>query len=214
MQGKAEEGEGEAQGGGPEQQAGERQPSRRDRRIETLTHELGESRRRSDELNRRLDAMLVGQRQPQGETPEQRAQRMALLSPEERIQETLRESEVRHAREMQGLQFAILDGNDRAALEAKATVDPLYSKWKPKVETELVALRQQGQNVDLEKLMFYLIGKSAVEARKQQGNGQRAVAQRRVAQQRTRAPNSGSDTQGTRRDRNSSLERRLENQSI
>jgi hypothetical protein len=209
-----EEGEVEAQTGDQERQAGERQPSRRDRRIETLTTEVSEARRRNDELNRRLDQLLAGARQPQGETPEQRAQRLALLTPEERIQETLRESEVKHAREMQTLQFSILDGNDRAAFEAKATVDPLYAKWKPKVETELSQLRQQGQNVDREKLMYYLIGKNAVEARKQQGNGQRAGAQRRLQQQRTRPANSGSDTSANRRDRGNSLERRLENQSI
>jgi hypothetical protein len=191
-----------------------RQPSRGESRFQRLSNDLQEQRRRNDELNRRLDTVLAGQpRQPQGESPEQRAQRMALLTPEERITETLRESEVRHAREMQGLQFAVLDGNDKAAFEAKATVDPLFAKWKPRVETELATLRQQGQNVDREKLMYFLIGKNAVEGRKEVGK-QRQQAQSRVNGQRTRPSNSGSDTAPNRRDRNTSLERRLENQSI
>ena len=205
--------EPEPEPGDPE--PSERQPSRGERRFQILTSELQEQRRRNDELNRRLDGILAGQttRPPQGETPEAREQRLALLTPEERITQTLRESEVRHASEMRGLQFAVLDGNDRAAFEAKATVDPLFAKWKPRVETELATLRQQGQNVDREKLMYYLIGKNAVETRKEQGKRQRVEAGRRVNGQRTRPSNSGSDTQADR-GRTNTLERRLENQSI
>lgn len=210
------EGEDDAEPGEQAAQAGEqRQPSRRDTRIETLTNSVKEERQRRSELERRLDSLLAGQpRQQQGESPEQRAQRFALLTPEERITETLRESEVRHASEMRTLQFSILDGNDRAAFEAKATVDPLVAKWKPRVEAELAILRQNGQNVDREKLMFYLIGKSAYEGRSKVVSKQRQAGQARVNAQRTRPSNSGSDTASNRRDRNTSLERRLENQSI
>lgn len=210
------EGEDDAEPGTQGAQAGEqRQPSRRDTRIETLTNSVKEERQRRADLERRLDSLLAGQpRQSQGETPEQRTQRLALLTPEERITETLRESEVRHASEMRTLQFSILDGNDRAAFEAKATVDPLFAKWKPRVETELATLRQQGQNVDREKLMFFLIGKNAVEGRAKQVGKQRQAGKARVEAQRTRPSNSGSDTASNRRDRNTSVERRLENQSI
>jgi hypothetical protein len=191
----------------------QRQPSRRDSRIETLTNSVKEERQRRVELERRLDGLVRQPQLPQGESPEQRAQRLALLTPEERITETLRESEARHAQELRGLQFSILDGNDRAAFEAKATVDPLFAKWKPRVETELATLRQQGQNVDREKLMFYLIGKNAVEGRSKEVGKQKRAAQVRVNAQRTRPSNSGSDT-AANRTRNTSLERRLENQSI
>lgn len=209
-----EQGADDAEPGTQDRQASDRQPSRGERRHQVLSNELQEARKREADLNRRLDALLAGQtKQPSGESPEQRAQRLALLTPEERISETLRESEVNHRREMQGLQFAILDGNDRAAFEAKATVDTLYAKWKPKVEAELAELRAKGQNVDREKLMDYLIGKNARESRKQ-GDKQRQEARGRVNSQRTRPSNSGSDTAPNRRDRNTSLERRLENQSI
>lgn len=193
----------------PDQQ---RQPSRRDRRIEALTTSLAEERRQREELNRRLDAVLTGQqpRQPQGETPEQRAQRLALLTPEERIREELNEAKHGFAVQMQRMQFTSQDGADRAAFQAKATVDPLYKKWSDKVEAELTTLRNQGMNTDREKLMYYLIGKAAVEGRQANGARERVQAQRRVQQQRTRPANSGSDV-APRRDRGSSLERRLEN---
>jgi hypothetical protein len=203
-----------AQSEGDQQSGEQRPPSRRDQRIETLTTSIKEERQRRAELERRLDGLLAGQpRQPAGESPEQRAQRLALLTPEERITETLRESEQRHAGELRNLQFSIADGNDRAAFEAKATVDPLFAKWKPRVEAELTTLRHNGQNVDREKLMFYLIGKNAVEGRSKTVGQQRQQARARVNAQRTKPSNSGSDT-AANRNRNSSLERRLENQLI
>jgi hypothetical protein len=203
----------------PDRQAGDQQqqPSRRDRRIETLTTSLAEERRLREETNKRLDAILAGQQQsraPQGETPEARANRLALLDPEARIREELNEAKQGFAREMQVVRFTTQDGNDRAAFQAKATVDPLYKKWEPRVEAELTELRRQGQNVDRERLMYYLIGKNAVEGRQAARPGQRAAAERRVSQQRTRPSNSGSDVQAQRRDRGNSLEKRLENQAL
>jgi hypothetical protein len=193
------------------------QPSRRDRRIETLTTSLAEERRHREELNRRLDALLSGQVQrPQpGESPETRAQRLALLTPEERMREDLQVATQGFAREMAATRFQTQDGNDRAAFEAKALVDPLFKKWAPRVETELQTLRQQNQNVEREKLMYYLIGKNAVENRSGAARQQRAAAQQRVRSQTTRPSNSGSDVAANRRsDRNASLERRLENQQL
>lgn len=193
----------------------DRQPSRRDRRIETLTSALAETRQRNEELNRRIDQIFAGQnnRPSQGETPEQREQRRALMTPEERLQETIRESNDTHRREMAQLQFTLKDGSDRAAFEAKCTVDPFYAKWKPKVEEELASLQRQGMTADREKVLYYLIGKNAVEGRGKQGKQQRQEAQRRVAANRTRPANAGNDTGGGR-SRPNSLERRLENQLI
>ena len=198
------------------QEQTEQQPSRRDRRIETLTASLAEERRLREDTNRRLDVLLAGQqnRPPAGESPEARAQRLALLTPEERITAELQDAKQTFSREMQVVRFQSEDNGDRAAYEAKATVDPLYAKWRPKVEAELTDLRRQGMNVSRERLMYYLIGKNAVEGRQAVKGPQRAAAQTRVNAQRTRPSNSGSDVQGTRRDRTASLERRLENQSL
>jgi hypothetical protein len=202
----------------PDRQAGDqqRQPSRGESRQQKLANDLREARQREADLNRRLDLALAGRtpQPPQGETPEARANRLALLDPEARIREELNEAKQGFAREMQVVRFTTQDGNDRAAFQAKATVDPLYKKWEPRVEAELTELRRQGQNVDRERLMYYLIGKNAVEGRQAARPGQRAAAERRVSQQRTRPSNSGSDVQAQRRDRGNSLEKRLENQAL
>ena len=195
----------------------EQQPSRRDRRIETLTTALSEQRQRNDDLNRRLDAFLAGQnRVPQGESPEQRAQRLSLMTPEERLTETFREEREAHRRDMAQLQFTVVDGNDRAAFEAKCTVDPRYQKYKAKVEAKLAELHRAGQNTSRENVLRWVLGDRVMEAwvdgkTTQQSRGE---AQRRVNAQRTRSTNSGSDVSTGRRSQSSSLEKRLENVSI
>jgi hypothetical protein len=196
--------------------AGAQRPSRGESRHQALANELREARQREADLNRRLDQVLAVRPAPaqQGETPEARANRLALLTPEERIREEMHETRQTFAREMQVMRFQSADNSDRAAYEAKATVDPLYAKWRPKVEAELAELRAQNMTAPRERIMYYLIGKSAVEGRGAEKGKQRADGARRVQRQQTRPGNSGSDVSSTRRDRNNSLERRLENQSL
>lgn len=196
------------------QQEGER-PHRRDRRIETLTTQLAEEKRNREDLNRRLDAVLTNQhRPPQGETPEARAQRLALLTPEDRMTTEMHETRQAFHRDMAVMQFQTQDANDKSAFQAKATVDPLYKKWDSRVEAELAELRRQNMTAPRERIMYYLIGKNAVEGRGAVKFGQRREAQRRVERQTTRPTNSGSDVSAPRRERGNSLERRLENQPL
>lgn len=190
------------------------QPSRGERRFQSLTSELAKERQQREDLSRRLDAVLGQQRQPVQETPEARAQRHALMTPEERMREDLQVASFTHQREMQTLRFQMQDNSDKTAFEAKSAVDKRYAKWKSEVERELLALRQQGQNVEREKLMYYLIGKNAVENGQAVVAQQRTEAQRRVQRQSVRPTNSGSDIQASRRERGNSLEKRLENQAL
>lgn len=192
----------------------ERQPTgRADRRIQSLRDEIRQRDTRMADLERRLNESLARQTpvQQTGETPDQRAQRMALLTPEERMHETLREAEIRHTQQLNQVSFQLQDGQDKTAFQAKSLVDPLYQKWESKVEAELAVLRTKNQNVPREALMFYLIGQNAVTNRKEAGKQQRAQAERRVNAQRTRPNNARSDTASERRSQGNTLERRLEN---
>jgi hypothetical protein len=197
-------------------QGQDRQPSRGENRIQTLRNELKERDARLAEMNRRIDTLVSTQApaRPMGETPEQRAQRFALMTPQEQIAETLRESEQRHAALLNAMQMQMLDTADRTAFQSKAAVDPLYGRWAPKVEGKLAELRAKGQNVDREVLLKFMIGEAALERRSsKEGRTEVRQAQRRVQAQRTRPTNSGSDTQAQRRT-GSSVERRLENMQI
>lgn len=193
-----------------------RQPTRGENRFQALRNdnqrlaaELSDTRRRLDEISRRME-------QPKAqESPEARAQRLALMTPEERISETLRESEQRMQTQFQNMQFQSADQASRTAFSAKATVDPLYAKYAPKVEAMIAEERAKGYPiVDRELVLQILIGRAALERRSsKEGKQEVRQAQRRVAAQRTRPINSGSDTQATRR-QGESLERRLENMQI
>ena len=198
----------------PQQQP--RQPSRAETRIRTLTEQIRERDARLAETNRRIDDLIARQQQPQPqrETAEQRAARFAIMTPQEQIAESLRESEARWEQRMQGFQLQTVETQDRTAFQAKAAVNPVYAKWAPKVEGKKAELAAKGQMVDRETILKYLIGEAALD-RLNSKEGKREVqqAQTRVANARVKPTNSASDTQATRRQQ-VSLERRLENLQI
>lgn len=200
----------------PEQTRSDRQPSRSESRIRTLIEEARQAKQAAADAMRRLDELQRRVEQPrtQAETPEQRAARFAMMTPQEQIAETLRESEARHTASMNAMQMQMLDTADRTAFQAKSAVDPLYAKWGPKVEGKLAELRAKGQNVERVVLLKFMIGDAALERRgSKEARTEVRAAQRRVNAQRTRPTNAGSDTQAQRRP-GASLERRLENVQI
>jgi hypothetical protein len=210
----------------PDQGEGEPPPPRRteraSRRITAQQETILTQRRELEDLRQRVDQMMRQQNlPPQGETPQQREQRFALLSPEERIREEMRESEHRHTAQLQMMQFNMMDTSDKAAFDAKAAVDPFYRKWGPRVEAELAKMRnhpdpRQRSTAPRENLLYYLVGRAAIEARSGGANRQqKRAASARVEAQRTRPGNARSDQPASRRQQgNSSLERRLENVNI
>ena len=157
-------------------------PSRGDRAIGALR---AENRRLAEENARNTRAIEELRRappQPQQplETPSQRAERLALLSPEERTQVVVDEALQRHSVQQTQLTNQLLDQSDRAAFEARATTNPLFRKLANEVERELATLRSKGQNLDRASIATFLIGKRVVE---QQGKGKPAARQRRQAQE-------------------------------
>ena len=200
-----------------DQQQPERRTSRENDRVRTLREQVKERDQRLAETNRRLDEIIRAQAQPQqrGETPEQRAQRHALMSPQDIMDERLREAEQRFEARINATTFMNAEMADRTAFQAKAAVDPIYAKWGPKVEALLAERAAKGQPpVEREVAIRWLLGDTMLKQRgSKEGKREVRDAQRRVANQRTRPPNSGSDTQPQRRQAQS-LERRLETVQI
>lgn len=196
--------------------ARDRQPSRGETRIQTLRNEIRDRDARLAETNRRIDELIRAQAQPrtQGESPEQRAARFAIMTPQEQMDTRLNEAEARFTQQLQASQMQNADIADRTAFQAKCASDTLYAKWAPKVEGKRAELLTKGQIVDREVLLKFMIGEAALANRSSpKGKQQAAQGARRVAAQRTRPGNSGSDTQPQRRQQ-SSVERRLENMNI
>lgn len=195
----------------------ERQPSRSENRIRTLTEEVRAARQREADMSRRLDEISRNQqqRQPAGESPEQRAQRQALMTPEERIAETLRESETRMQMMLQQTQLQNHLVADRTAFQAKVAANPVYAKWAPKVEALLAERAARGETpVEREVALRWLLGDAMIkQSSSKEGRQQVRQAQQRVKANQVRPSNSGSDTQPQRRQA-TSVERRLENVQI
>jgi len=222
-QGEESQDQSQEQEAQPERQPGQERepepparaaPTRGENRFQTLRNENQRQAQELAETRRRLDEITARLSRPQGESPEQRAARHAMMTPLEVMQETARESEGRMAQQIQMLQLQNLETADRTAFQAKAAVDPLYAKWGPKVEGKLAELRSRGQNVEREVVLKFLIGEAALERRgTKEGRREVRQAAERVRGQRVRPSNSGSDTAADRRQQGS-LERRLENVQI
>ena len=191
-------------------------PSRSQSRIQTLTHEIRDRDQRLEQLNRRLDELTqqVRQPKPQAETPEQRAQRRALMTPQDVMSEELREAREGFSQQINQMQWQNAEVADRTAFQAKCATSPLHAKYAPKVEGKLAELRTRGGNAEREVLLKFLIGEAALERySSKEGRGERTAARERVRRATTKPSNSGSDEAATRR-REESLERRLENLNI
>ena len=198
----------------------ERQPSRRDTRIQSL---IEEGRRRDSEnadLRRRLDELANRTVQPQAprESEAERAARLATMTTPEVIAETLRDAETRFTQRLNQVASTTADQADRTAFQAKASGDQLYAKWAPRVEAKLTELRRQGVNLDREVLFKFMIGEAALEKRRVSPRDREAIdAARRVAFRRGRPSNPGSDTARpgrSERDDATARVRRLENVQI
>lgn len=194
------------------------QPSRRDTRIQTLAdearqakQELAETRRRLDDLSRQMT-----QPRPPSESPEQRAARFALMTPQEQMSETLRDSEQRTAALVQQVQLQTADATDRATFQSKYAAKPEFiQKWGPKVEALRAEALASGRGyIERDVALRHLIGGAAIERLlSKEAKQETRQAQRRVQAQRTRPANSGSDTASQRRQQQT-LERRLEDVQI
>lgn len=200
----------------PEQR---QQVSRRERQVSELRRARQELAEQNATLTRQLEELRRNPPQPQQyEDPRAEAERLALMSPEDRIQYTVDKSLQRHAQQQQIITNQLLDQSDRAAFEARAVNNPIAKKLAPEVERRLGELRSRGQNLPRDVVLTYIVGEKALA---QMGKGKDKTAVReRQRQQQARPANGRGDTSGDRRARRSgdsdvaALERRLENVPI
>ena len=193
-----QEDDGEPAAGEPERptrgnrQVGELRRVARERAEENarLTRDMAEMRGRLDALSRQPAAPV--------ETAAQRAERMALMSPEERAMEMVNESLQRHERNQAQLTNQLLDQSDRSAFEARMAATPLLRKLSGEVErTRQTIMQRDGTIISRMDVATYLIGQKVLQ---QQGKGKPAAQQRR-RQQEARPTNPRGDVTAGRRER-------------
>jgi hypothetical protein len=155
-----------------------------------LTRELAEMRGRIDQISRQPAAPI--------ETAAQRAERMALMSPEDRAMEMVNESLRRHEHQQAQLTNTLLDQSDRSAFEARAAATPLLRKLAPEVErVRQTIMQRDGNQISRMDVATYLIGQKVL----QQGGQGKQAAQGRRRQQQARPASGRGDVASPRRER-------------
>lgn len=211
---EGDDGEDAPEGDGSEEEVlaaeVEDKPRRGETRFQRLANETKSARQESAELRRELEQLKAERRpavQP-SESPEQEAQRLALMTPEERMEYRFQKAERTNQQNMQAMAFQLQDGNDKSAFTSLCAGDPVAAKYKDRVETELTRIRGQGQNVSREALMDYLIGKDVRAKRGPAAEKQRKQGERNIQRQQARPANGRGDSAPAKRGEKS-LEDRL-----
>lgn len=189
----------EPEGAEAEEGAVDAEPERPARRgaSETIRAAKNLARENAEKATRleREIAELRAERErskPQGETPEQEAARLSLMTAEERMDYKLAKSQREHERQIGLVRFESADRADKAAFDAKGAYDPRYKKYGGKVEELLAQARRNGDNPNRETVLKFYLGdlimSNSKEVRRQQQNGKQ-----NIARQATRPTNASSD---------------------
>lgn len=196
----AEQDEGQADGEEAAEEVEAKKPSRGEARFQKLANETRESREENARLKRELDEFKAEQSRQRAtvEKKEPTADEMALWSTEQIIDYKLNKATGAFNQNLQQLQWNTQESNDKAAFERLQLSDPRAKKYAAEVETRLAGIRKQGQNVDREALLKFVIGEKVF-----QGGGKAAAKQKKegaeqIRRQRTNPPSGQSDVRGGR----------------
>lgn len=203
----------------PEPEPERRPRSRGQQRIENLSttnRELRAQVAASEARLAALEAQMNAPRQAAQPTREEEEARLALMSPEERmnyrLENTIRQNNAATA----GALAAVRDQTDRAEFRALLRDKPQWKKFEADVERKFQELTKKGTPIPREAVLVYVIGEAAYKTTEQPRR--RSQSQERIRQQETR-PGSAArgDVRGDRRQANSGasgVERRLANINI
>lgn len=194
----------------------QRQQSRGQRQYAALREE----RRRLAEENAALTRQIseirrappVQQQQPT-ESAQQRADRLALMSPEDRMREEVNETLARHQQRTDQVAAHLLDQSDRNSYENLALQNPLARKLAADVERELAGIRARGQDLPRQVVFIHLLGQRAFAQLQKAKPGR----EQRREQQKAPPTNGRGDLPGRRERKETtlqSMERRLDNVQI
>ena len=207
---EGEEGKGDRSKGGK----GEKVLGRGAKRFQTLRNELkdarAEAKRDREEFERRLAGIQGGGQQQQVD-PRLEAERLAAMTPEERMQHQLQQSTQTHQMEMMRMRYEMADREDRNEFRQRFLTDPRAKKYADDVERALGQARQAGMNPKREMLYYYLLGQKVANAKGVKGR-QQSEGAGRLRRATTRPSSSGSDTPARRGGK--TLEQRLEGEFI
>ncbi len=177
-----------------------RRPSRATSAVQKAKSLAREAAAKADRLERELQELRAEReraRQPQGETPEQEAAKLSLMTAEERMDYKFEKATQAHQRQINLIAFQSADNADKAAYQAKGAYDPRFKKYEADVERLLAEERKAGRSFPRETILKFVLGEK-VMASKQDIQRQKDAGKRNVDRQRTQADASRSDRSAPR----------------
>jgi hypothetical protein len=136
-------------------------------------------------------------------------QRWSVMTPDEKVDYAVNwgQQQANELRNQMGAQVGLL--KDQLAYDAKATINPVYAKYKDEVEDQYQQYWQQGRHIPRETLLYQMIGRKAVETAGSSTRRARAQGQKKIEAQTTRPSTSKGDAASTRGKAGDSAEKRL-----
>jgi hypothetical protein len=196
----AEQDEGQADSEEAGEEVAPKKVSRGEARFQKLANEAREAREHSSRIEREFNEFKAEQsrRAATVEKKEPTDDEMALWSTQQIIDYKLQKATGVFTQNLQQLQWNTQESNDKAAFERLQLSDPRAKKYAAEVETRLAGIRKQGQNVDREALLKFIIGEKVF-----QGGGKAAAKQKKegaeqIRRQRSNPPGGQSDVRGGR----------------
>jgi hypothetical protein len=192
----AEEGDGEEASSRATHDEQVRQPTRGERRIAQLAKETRDAKAEVARLKALVERPV--QQQPQ-ETPAQRAERLAMMEPEDRINFLVDEKVGGLQRQFATLSFQMQDTGDRTAFDSLCARNPVAAKLKDQVEARLGEMRAAGTTAPRETVLKYVIGDRALANAARAGTKVRKAAATNIQRQTARSGSARGDAADTSR---------------
>ncbi len=203
---------------GPQAPSGdgeERPLSRGESRQQRLANELRQVREENARLARERQEERNRQAAQQAQwDQEQWNQRWAVMTPDEKVQTLYEQGQNWMAQTQQnmGLQMQVM--RDQMAFDAKATVRPIYAKYKNEVEQIHNQYAARGQFIQREVILKQVIGERALATADKSTSQARKQGQKKIEAQTTRPSGSKGDTASQRGRSGDSPAKRLEGVEI
>lgn len=183
--------------------------SRGEARFQRLANETKAAREEAAAARRDADDLRRAQWQrDQHISTQQEAERLALMTPEERadykIAKFERDSTAREQRSRLETQVLI----DKTSFDAKATINPVYARYQEEVETRFQALLREGKPTEREVILKFMLGERALRGANGAGAAKKQAA-RRVEGQKVNAGSPKGDKTSQRGKGASTAEQRL-----
>lgn len=177
-----------------------KKPSRGESRFQKLANAAKEATERAARIDREFQEFKAEQsrRAAVVEKKEPTAEEMALWSTEQIIDYKLQKATGQFSQNLQQLQWNTQEANDKAAFERLQLSDPRAKKYAAEVETRLANIRKQGQNVDRESLLKFIIGEKVFTGGAKAARTQKKQGEDQIRRQKTNPPAGQSDVRGGR----------------